>query len=205
LLHTNSLSKFGIQDGNRKARTLIFKLVTETNITPKSLFITDVKIDNRGAINIGGFGRVFRGKYKGKAVALKLMDKGLEDVSFVLFFFHNPDLFVKGKISQNQDFVLEVLARRSLSHHFVLPLLGIFVDRMQPFFVSPYMKISLTQWRRTQTRDVSEINELVRLPALRRTIKMGSLILTRYSRWPRAFGIFIHKGLCMAICAEYVF
>jgi len=162
LLHTNSLSKFGIQDGNRKARTLIFKLVTETNITPKSLFITDVKIDNEGAINIGGFGRVFKGEYKGKAVALKLMDKGLKDVSVKLFFFHDPDSFVKGKFNQNQDFVLEVLARQSLAHSFVLPLSGIFLDRNQPFFVSPYMETSLTQWRRTQTRNVPEINKLVR-------------------------------------------
>ena len=140
----------------------MFKLVTETKITPKSLFITGVAIDNEGAINIGGFGRVFKGKYKGKAVALKLMDKVLKDVSVMLFFLHNPDSFVKGKIDQNQDFVLEVLARRSLSHRFVLRLFGIFVDRMQPFFVSPYMEISLTQWRRTQTREVPEINKLVR-------------------------------------------
>src|SRR6266576_3737432 len=128
----------------------MFKLVTETSITPRSLFITDVKIDNEGAINIGGFGRVFKGEYKGKAVALKLMDKGLKDVSVMLSFFHNPDSFVKGKFNQSQDFVLEVLARRSLAHRFVLPLFGIFVDRMQPFFVSPYMETSLTQWRRTQ-------------------------------------------------------
>ena len=140
----------------------MYKLVTETKITPKSLFITGVVIDNEGAINIGGLGHVFKGKYKGKMVALKLMDKGLKTLVLCLFFFHNPDSFVKGKFDQNQDFILEVLARRSLSHRFILRLIGVFVDKMQPFFVSPYMEISLTQWRRTQTREVPEINKLVR-------------------------------------------
>jgi len=140
----------------------MFKLVTETNITPRSFFITDVKIDNEGTINIGGFGRVFKSEYKGKAVALKLMDKCLKDVTVILFFFHNPDSFVKAKFNQSQDFVLEVLARQSLAHRFVLPLFGIFLDRYQLFFVSPYMETSLTQWRRAQTRDVLEINKLVR-------------------------------------------
>ena len=65
----------------------MYKLVTETKITPKSLFITGVVIDNEGAINIGGLGRVFKGKYKGKVVALKLMDKGLKDVSVMPFLF----------------------------------------------------------------------------------------------------------------------
>ncbi len=141
----------------------MFKLVTETSITPRSLFIKHVKIDNEGSINIGGFGRVFKGEYKGKAATLQLMDKGLKDVSVMLFFFYNPDSFVKGKFNQSQDFVLEVLARRSLSHRFVLPIFGIFVDGMEPFFVSPYVETSLTEWRRTQTRDVLEIYELVRL------------------------------------------
>ena len=65
----------------------MFKLITETNVIPKSLFIKDVKIDTElGATNIGGIGRVFRGEHKGKFVALKLLDKGLnKDVSVSLF------------------------------------------------------------------------------------------------------------------------
>ena len=77
LLRNNSLSNSGVQDCNRKARTLMFKLITETNVIPKSLFISDVKIDTElGATNIGGIGRVFRGEHKGQVVALKLLDKG---------------------------------------------------------------------------------------------------------------------------------
>ena len=62
----------------------MFKLITETNVIPKSLFITDVKIDTElGATNIGGIGRVFRGEHKQQVVALKLLDKG-----------HNKDVSV---------------------------------------------------------------------------------------------------------------
>ena len=74
---------------------------------------------------------------------------------------HNTDSFVKGTFTK--DFCLEVLARLSLSHDFVLPLLGIFVDKMQPFFVSPYMKGTLTSWRKTRERLVSDIHRLVRV------------------------------------------
>ncbi len=143
----------------------MFKLLKKANVIPKSLFITDVKIDmEQGTVNVGGFGRVFLGEYKGDLVALKLLGKGLKDVSIALFPPHHTDSFVKGKFSQ--EFVLEVLARRSLSHPFVLPLLGIFVDRSLPYFVSPHMKISLTEWRRTHTPTVPEINRLVRLQRL---------------------------------------
>ena len=55
----------------------MFELITETNVIPKSLYVTDVKIDTEpGATNIGGVGRVFRGEHKGQVVALKLLDKG---------------------------------------------------------------------------------------------------------------------------------
>ena len=63
----------------------MFKLITDTNVVPKSLFITDVKIDTElGATNVGGVGRVFRGEHKGQLVALKLLNKGHKDVSVPL-------------------------------------------------------------------------------------------------------------------------
>ena len=64
----------------------MFKLITETNVIPKSLFINDVKIDTEiGATNIGGNGRVFRGEHKGQVVALKFLDGHNKDVSISLF------------------------------------------------------------------------------------------------------------------------
>ena len=148
----------------------MFKLITERNIIPKSLFMTDVKIDTElGATNIGGVGRVYRGEHKRQVVALKLLDKGHKDVGVSTFPLQNTDSFVKGTFSQ--EFCLEVLARRSLAHFFVLPLLGIFVDKTQPFFVSPYMENTLTLWRRTHTPVVSDIHRLVRVWRLLEQLK----------------------------------
>jgi hypothetical protein len=60
------------RDIKRKARKLMFKLVSKTNILPRALFITDIKKDPQ-AIAIGGFGRVFKGTYRGQVVGLKML------------------------------------------------------------------------------------------------------------------------------------
>lgn len=52
----------------------MFKLVSKTNVLPRSLFITDVKKDPQ-AIAVGGFGSVFKGKHGGQLVALKMLYK----------------------------------------------------------------------------------------------------------------------------------
>ncbi len=52
------------------------KLISEANVIPQSLYITDVSFDaDHGLIGIGGHGRVFKGKYKEGIVALKMLDK----------------------------------------------------------------------------------------------------------------------------------
>ncbi len=64
------------------------KLISVTNLIPKSLFITDVKTDTHlGSIGRGGFGRVFGGKYKGQQVAVKVVDKGRNVVCALPIFF----------------------------------------------------------------------------------------------------------------------
>ena len=60
------------QDAKRKARKLMIKLVSKTNVLPRHLFIADVEIEPP-AIAVGGFGRVFKGKYGGQLVALKML------------------------------------------------------------------------------------------------------------------------------------
>ncbi len=68
----------------------MFELVSKMpNIIPKSLFLTDVKIiDPLTGFAMGGFGRVFKGVYKGSLpVALKVVDKGHTTVSAFLSFF----------------------------------------------------------------------------------------------------------------------
>jgi hypothetical protein len=60
------------QDATRKARKLMIKLVSKTNVLPRHLFITDLEKDPQ-AVAVGGFGRVFKGKYGGQLVALKML------------------------------------------------------------------------------------------------------------------------------------
>ena len=66
------------------------KLISEANVIPQSLYITNVSFDtDHGLIGIGGHGRVLKGKYKEEVVALKMLDnfsKGQTVVSpFPLF------------------------------------------------------------------------------------------------------------------------
>ena len=59
---------------------------------------------------------------------------------------------------------MQALEWRSLAHHFVLPLLGIFEDHSHFFIVSPLMMNgTVTEWRRSQKpdADVKEIHRLV--------------------------------------------
>ena len=53
------------------------------NAIPKFLYITNVKTDIHGGtmIGIGGFGQVYSGEYKRKQVALKVVNRGHNDVS----------------------------------------------------------------------------------------------------------------------------
>jgi hypothetical protein len=50
----------------------MLKLVSKTNIFPRPLFITEIEKDPQ-AIAVGGFGRVFKGKYGGQLVAMKML------------------------------------------------------------------------------------------------------------------------------------
>ena len=68
-----------IQDANRKARRLMFRLISKIDTVPRSLFITDVEKDS-SAIAMGGFGNVFKGKHNGLLVALKILYKGHHEV-----------------------------------------------------------------------------------------------------------------------------
>jgi hypothetical protein len=169
LPHIGSLSDLGVQDANRKARKLMFKLISITNVIPKSLFIFGVKTETHlvaTMISMGGYGRVFRGELKGQQVALKVVDQGVHDVS-ALSGFLLDDIHLFDKDSLSKDFCREAITWRSLSHRFILPLLGIFEENSQLILVSPFMENgTLTRWRSKQKRDVIEIHRLVRLLCL---------------------------------------
>ena len=71
----------------------MFKLISEADVIPRSLYITDVSL-GPDAIGSGGYGRVLGGTYQGNLVALKVIDKPHKDVSaFVLLFIPNTDVW----------------------------------------------------------------------------------------------------------------
>ena len=78
------LIHFGAQDATQRVRQLMLQL-TLADVMPESLFITGVKMDVN-PLAVGGYGRVFRGDYKGKQVALKMVDKSRKDVTSLSFF-----------------------------------------------------------------------------------------------------------------------
>ena len=142
------MSKFDIQDLSKKARQLMLKLMSTKNVIPKSIFITDevtTEVDSHD-FAVGGLGRTSGGQYAKKKVTLKMFSRGHKDVgTFITFLIcHHIDLLGKGLVKEVQ----RVLAWRSLVHHYILPLLGIFEMKPQLFLVSPYMPNgTLTQWR----------------------------------------------------------
>ena len=70
----------------------MFKLVSEADVIPRSLYITDVTM-GLDAIGAGGYGRVLGGKYQGNMVALKVIERQHKDVSaFPLPFVQNTNV-----------------------------------------------------------------------------------------------------------------
>ena len=160
-LRNDSFSDSGIPDANRRARGLMFKLINRTDVALKSLSITNVKIDSHHGM--GELARVYRGKYQGQQVALKLLDKEV-GMSFSHFPAPNitPKSFYQG--AGKNDFCRQALAWRSLVHKFILPLVGIFREKSQQFLVSPFMANgTLIEWRKNQpSLAVPDIHRMVR-------------------------------------------
>ncbi|KAK2463329.1 hypothetical protein APHAL10511_004640 [Amanita phalloides] len=131
----------GVLNANRKARNLMYKLIKQAGVLPRSLFILNIrKLDSIGA---GGFGQVYKGEYKGSDVALKVLYR----------YSHEDDLLRK-------DFCRETLFWRSLSHTYILPLLGIYEEKPHMYLVSPYMKSgTLTEWRKKTQFSATEIRQ----------------------------------------------
>jgi serine/threonine protein kinase len=142
----------------------MFKLVSKTDVMPRSLFITDIEKDPQ-AIAVGGFGKVFMGKCGEQLVAMKMLFRGHHAGvrGFTLMSpIPNANLLAKDSIEKN--ICKEALAWRSLSHRFILPLLGIYEEGPQLFLVSPFMTNgALRDWRRQLTPvRIDEIERLVR-------------------------------------------
>ncbi|KAF8700273.1 hypothetical protein AX14_000817 [Amanita brunnescens Koide BX004] len=138
LFDKNCLQEHPTPDITRKARRFMFKLSAQRPVAPRSLFITGVVTPDLNQVD-------YIGKYKGKYVALKVLHRG-------------PHL----NASVKRDLCREVLAWRSLSHKYILPLLGIFKMESKTFLVSPYMENgTLAGWRSKRKPSVKDIRQRV--------------------------------------------
>ena len=143
----------------------MFALTSMMNTIPKFLYITNIKTEvHLDVIDTGGFGRIYRARYQGQQVALKVLHKSRHEVSTLRFVTTTLSIlihFCKG--SQRKEFLREAIAWRSLSHRFILPFLGIYKEKLQLCLVSPFMENgTLTQWRREQERGAIEVHRMVR-------------------------------------------
>ena len=176
-----------LQDVNRKLRGLMLELLSEKKVIPRSLFITCVKIvaeTNHYRVDMADSesGVVYKGEHKGQVVALK---KRCND--------------------QKEDCCREAILWSSLSHRFILPLLGIHEEESTLFLVSPWMtKGTLRQWRKNQSSPV--VDEIHRLVRFRHRLEESNVITLsiRCRRWPKAFSIFTQKESSTANCTGYV-
>ena len=148
----------------------MFKLISDRDVLPKSLFIGGVRTKGdftSHPIGMGGFGNVYKGEYGKQQVALKVLYKGQKKVGVLsLASPDDTDLFCKDSVYK--DFCREALAWRSLSHRFIIPLLGIFEEKSLLFLVSPFMTNgTLTKWRENSSPLVpADIHRLVRFKCL---------------------------------------
>ncbi|KAF8331184.1 kinase-like domain-containing protein [Amanita rubescens] len=141
LLHDGSLANDDLPDATRRARRLMGKL-SEKDILPKSLFITDVTF-----IGMRGVGNVSTASHGGQLVTLKVIYRTSHQENSRLI----------------RVICREALAWRTLSHKFILPLLGIYKEKAWLFLVSPLMANgTLSEWRRNQESDITEIHRMIR-------------------------------------------
>jgi hypothetical protein len=76
LLRWNCLSTGCSVDMNRRARRFMLKVISKVPVIPASLVATGIVMPaERNYIGSGGFGRVFKGEWRGEIVALKVLYK----------------------------------------------------------------------------------------------------------------------------------
>ncbi|KIL54139.1 hypothetical protein M378DRAFT_174425 [Amanita muscaria Koide BX008] len=131
-------------NANSRARRLIIKMAARLTTAPKSLFLNpdEIPIPSGLPIDSGGLAFVYKSSYHGAQVALKRVRSCKLDKAFLQ----------------------EALTWRTLSHKYILPFIGIFVESSQSFFslVAPFMENgTLRDWRRNMTPSIPEIKKRI--------------------------------------------
>jgi hypothetical protein len=83
LLRNHMLSDSGIKYASQEARKLMFRLISQINVMPRCLSMTDIRTErDLSALDVGDFERVLEGEHNGQQVALTALRKvHHEDVS----------------------------------------------------------------------------------------------------------------------------
>ncbi|KAM6503100.1 hypothetical protein JOM56_000043 [Amanita muscaria] len=154
LFDKNLMGQIGTTNinANSRARRLVIKIAARLTTAPKSLFLNPDEIPIPSLpIDCGGLAFVYKSSYHGAQVALKRVRSCKIDKAFLQ----------------------EALAWRTLSHKYILPFIGIFVDSSQSFFslVAPFMENgTLRDWRLNMTPSIPEIKKRVCLLHVNREI-----------------------------------
>ncbi|TDL20571.1 kinase-like protein [Rickenella mellea] len=111
----------------RMFERFIRTLVKHTNIFPEYLFVAKAKRAGKNPYSGGGFADVWRGKLKGKPIAMKVLRMyqcGKDQLEIV-----------------HQKFCEEALLWQQLEHENILPFLGVCKDEFAPMLamISPWM------------------------------------------------------------------
>jgi hypothetical protein len=172
LRHRYLSNQDATMDVSRRARRLMFKIISKTPIVPRSFIITEVSMPNkRDYIGRGGYGNVFKGKFRGTVVALKELYKNDANnhVSFQCLLLSHCCLFFF-----QQAFCREALMWGSLQHILVLPFIGIYEEEDgTAFLVSPYMENgTLAQWRKNTNPSIAQITERVCFSSFGSSLKL---------------------------------
>ena len=81
LCHRRLTSPDATTDFNRRARRLMFKIISTNPVLPRSLIVTEVKVPvERDYIGGGAFGGICKGELCGEIVALKVLYRTGDDV-----------------------------------------------------------------------------------------------------------------------------
>ena len=144
-----------LDDANRRARRLIFKIISKTTVVPRSFSVQGVEATaDRDLVGVGRFGLVFKAELRGNAVALKVLHRAPLNIVSCYRRSHNINFSLL-----KQDLCREAMVWKCLNHEFLLPFLGIYEDK---FLVSPYMENgTLAQWRKNANPSIAQMEQLV--------------------------------------------
>lgn len=92
LRNDNWSNLYGSVDDNRRAREFMLNVIAKTSVMPRSLFLTEVRVETNRDYISGHFGLVFKGELQGMVIALKVLYKDKGHGSIVSYFSRSHEV-----------------------------------------------------------------------------------------------------------------